>query len=352
MARRSQDRLGSVRSATVSSALFLGLLGLSSALERGDERWAGLSVPAPVADGRIARNPHAAEIDCARCHAAIAGEWAQTLHALAWLSEPYQEEVADKQRPQGCWGCHVPQALHQSLDEAPPQKPAPREEHRNLGIDCNTCHLGPDGVILGPWGAPTDAHRSLQHANFVAAGTNALCTSCHATNIGPVLGVAKDFELGGQAAAGKTCVGCHMAPVERPAAVAAEGGAPSPVRTGRSHALQTPRDPSFLARAFDLTARADGARTLVRVGNAAGHRVPGMLGREFRFAAEVLAADGSVADRGELVIDHENHLPGDGALEIAVAARGSAVRVVGHHVDPRLEEPVEFLDRRLAIGEH
>lgn len=327
-------------------ALFAVAVLLAATRAQDDEKPIELAPPAPIADGRIAKSPHVDGISCTRCHQEIAQEWSQTLHALAWLSEPYQEEIADKQRPQGCWGCHIPEALHREGGEIG-QKPPARADQRELGIWCETCHLGPDGSILGPYGAPTDAHRSVKHENFVDGGSVALCSSCHSTNIGPVIGIAKDFASSNKAAKELSCVGCHMQPVERPIANPTEAGQPAyPPRKGRSHALQTPRDPRFLAQAFALDARVEGGKTIVRVANRAGHRVPGLLGREMHFAIEGRAGSAALAP-ARIDIDHRAFLPVDGVKEVALDGAADSVRVVATHEDPRLDEPVQFLEVEL-----
>ena len=90
------------------------------------------------------------------------------------------------------------------------------------------------------------------------ARSSELCAVCHKTNIGPVVGIAKDYFASKQAERGRTCVGCHMAKVER----AWADGEGVPVRVGRSHAIQTPRDPSFLRQAFALSWSPRGATTV------------------------------------------------------------------------------------------
>ncbi|MCE9595960.1 MAG: cytochrome c family protein [Planctomycetes bacterium] len=309
----------------------------------------GLKAPAPTPDGRAARLAEVEKIECAACHKDVAEEWATTLHALAWVDELYKEELAEKKKPEGCWGCHAPVPLH-GVDLA--QKPPPRDGARELGVTCESCHLAPDGSILGPFGAATDAHRSTKHADFGGASRDALCAACHRTNIGPVLGVAKDFEASGQAAKGRSCVGCHMAAIERPIANTKPGEPAREFekRAGRSHALQTPRDPSFLARAFACTAKRDGARTQVEIRNVAGHRVPGVIGRSLVITAEVLGADGRVLAKKKVEIDYRSFLPVEEALTLDLDAIGPKVRLTGLHEDPRLEKPVEFLALELDIA--
>ena len=45
--------------------------------------------------------------------------------------------------------------------------------------------------------------------------SSAMCSVCHSTNIGPVVGIAKDFETSKQAERGRSCIGCHMQAIER-----------------------------------------------------------------------------------------------------------------------------------------
>ncbi len=134
-----------------------------------------------------------------------------------------------------------------------------------------------------------------------------------------------------------------MAPVERRWA----DGADVPVRVGRSHALQTPRDPSFLRRAFEVAWRVDGGRSRVVVTNRAGHRVPGLIGREIMLRAEVLDEAGAPIEEAELKIDIAAYLPWSASVEIPLESTQAVVHLVGHHLDPRAEAPVLFLDERL-----
>ena len=285
----------------------------------------------------------------------VAEEWGRTLHALAWVDPHYQEAIAKMRRPASCHGCHAPEPLLTSATflerGVPPQKPAVREHRPHQGIDCRTCHQGADDVILGPWGIDTFAHPSERSALMTDEGSNALCIACHATHIGPVIGVAKDFTATDQAAQGRTCVGCHMAPVVRSHAHDPDEEGPAPERPGRSHLLQTPRDPAFLRQAFGLSAhRAEGGGVVVRVANRCGHRVPGLEGRELELL--VTGFDGGSGEREEasFTIDRASYLPADEALEIVLERDADRVRVRGLHRAPGLEEPVEFLDVELVPG--
>lgn len=321
---------------------------------------AELKTPRPADERGAALDGWRERISCAQCHADVAEEWAGTLHGRAWVDEAYREELADVRRQESCHNCHIPEPLHlqAAADGALPQKPKPRDAtardvpatdvDAHFGVSCETCHRGPDGTILGPWGAPTDAHASKKHASFLPESKSALCIACHATTVGPVIGIAKDFVDTDQAAKGKSCVGCHMAPVERPAAH--EDGRPALApRAGRSHALQTPRDPAFLARAFEITAARRDGKVVVRVANACGHRVPGRIGRAIALSAELLDAAGKSVAKGAISIETKKSLAADGAVEIELAGDGASVRVTGTHDAPALPETVSFLDARIAL---
>lgn len=300
-----------------------------------------LQPPAPVPDGRPEKLARASELACAECHAAQVAEWAGTTHALAWENEPYQEELQGRKKAESCHGCHAPLALHGADDALLSGKPEARKEARHLGVSCESCHLATDGALLGPTGAATDKHATRKGASFGAAGSNALCASCHRTTVGPVIGLARDFEQSAGAAEGATCVGCHMAPR---ADVAVEGG----TRTVRSHALQTPRDPAFLALGFELALVLDASSPALRVRNRAGHRVPCLIGRELEFVATALDAAGAELGRETLTLTTESYLPVDESVDLALPARTARVRVLGRHHDPRLEKPVTFFERELG----
>jgi hypothetical protein len=329
----------------------LPLLLLWVAAQDPQDSWAPLELgePAPV-DGDI-HGPLADldELTCVECHATIAAEWSTTLHAHAWVDPRYVKGLKGKRRPQSCHGCHAPEPLHTAAEFG--RKPAPRsqDDARHLGIDCRSCHLGPEGVVLGPWGQATEAHASARSEHFVGAGSNELCSTCHQTNIGPVIGVARDFAEANLGERGLSCVGCHMAPVERAAATDADGR-PSPVRAGRSHLLQTPRDPGFLAQAFAFAARAEGDETIVTVRNRAGHRVPGLIGREITLRAR-WPSDAGGDGGAEVLLDHDAYLPLEGTLELRLPGRAPTVLVRGLHDAPHLDATQTFLELELPVSE-
>jgi hypothetical protein len=326
-----------------------GALGLALAFPSlRQEAWE-LAAPAPAVALAPAAQERAGELDCAECHARETEEWARTAHAIAWVDRFYIDELEGRPRAELCHGCHIPQPILAGDPAAAPRARVEATEALHFGISCRSCHEGPDGVLLGPTGAPTDAHPTRASEHMRAPGSNELCAACHSTNIGPVVGIAKDFEKAGLAGQGKSCVGCHLA-VQDANASPAGAGTPAEAATGRtrrSHELQTPRDPSFLRRAFEPTARVEGGRTLVEIANRAGHRVPGLKGREIRFHAEVRAADGKVLASAEKTLSVRTYLPVQGTQTIQLDAAGAEVHLVGEHQDPRAESPVRFLELTL-----
>ncbi len=341
------------RRVAASLSLVAALLAVAAGAAQDDaagEAWElELAPPEPV--NPLEPIEDLGSLSCRGCHETIADEWAVTLHAHAWVDELYQEALKDKRRPQSCHGSHIPKPHHEMPAERFGRKPPPRTEEEGKlvhGITCRSCHGGPDGTILGPWGAPTDAHESVKSEHFVETGSNALCIACHRTTIGPVIGIAKDFDLARLEERGMSCVGCHMHPVERPAATDDDDN-PTAVRPGRSHLLQTPRDPAFLAKSFGLSARNVAGKTSLTIKNRAGHRVPGLVDRRIVLTAEALDGAGAVISTVEHTIDATAYLPLEESIDLRFDAEAARVRVTGLHHMPGREEPVPFLDVTLDV---
>lgn len=330
--------------------------------------------PQPAEDGRPARLPRAEELACNACHAELVEEWATSLHAQAWIDERYQEALAGRRRPESCTGCHIPQPLFDGAlerryvprDDVTTPRPADGPEAlawdpRHMGISCVSCHRAPDGAMLGPFASDTEdelseAHASRQHPAFVrgSEAQDALCITCHRQTVGPVIGIAKGYQQTDQAAKGLSCVGCHFAPVER---AHAKGTRPdgstweSPIRPGRSHALQTPRDPYYLSLAFGLEAAATETGAQLTIRNQAAHRIPGLRTRTMRFVVTARAADGTTLAETEHTIASDAPLDIDGTipLPLSLATPATTLHVQAWHDWEGIEAPVLFLDRELEL---
>lgn len=221
-----------------------------------------------------------------------------------------------------------------------------REDDPHLGVDCASCHRGPDGGILGPFGAVTEAHPSTRSEHFTGAGSNALCLACHSRTIGPVIGLGRDFEEAELGERGYRCIDCHMAPIERRLAEGEE----LPLRQGRSHRLQTPRDPAFLRQAFAIEVEAEGEVLRVSIANRAGHRVPGLTDRVLRFTLELLDSSETVLDSFPLEVSRREPLELGRSLRVELPRAGAVrLRIVGRHEAASLLSPVTFLERVIEL---
>jgi len=336
----------------------LASLALASALA---PRAAGAFPKSGTADEPVAvwpPHPALAALDCARCHAEVAREWAHSAHAHAWTNPHYQAELATLRRPDSCHPCHAPQPLSERALGAAPLVRGERDEPRAHGVSCASCHAGPDGAWLGPTGTPTSAHATLRSERLLAPGVDELCASCHATTIGPVIALASDFRDGGPRAAGASCVGCHIperAHSIEPEDVSAASSASAPARLVLSHALRGPSDADFLRSAFELGVRAQRPGALeLELHNRAGHRVPGLVGRVLSFELHALAADGTrlASTRAELTA--RDPLPVAARLELALAWPGaqaaSALECVAWHVAREGEPPRAFWRERIELS--
>ena len=317
-------------------ALSVGL-GLSLSFSRADDD--PMDEPLPL--------EKVEEIGCVECHREIALEWADTMHAKAWIDPIYQKSVKSKRRPGSCYGCHVPLPLHLGKLDRKPKARTEELEAFDHGISCVTCHAGPDDTILGPFGAATEAHVSVQSELFESPGRDRLCSSCHRTNIGPVIGVAKDFEATGQADKGRSCVGCHMDVSIRKIADY-DQNEPLMERKGRSHRINGPSDPEFLERAFQLSLSHAKQRTTLSIANGAGHRVPALVGRSFELTAVLLDAEGTEIERQEIAFDNYSFLDVSQPYLLRFKRQGTAVRVTAQHLARIGAEPVSFLDQRVT----
>lgn len=257
------------------------------------------------ATARVVQDPDPESAQtCAMCHKPFYEEWKGRSHAKAWSDPIYQEAVAEKRRPETCWNCHIPASVLSKLG----RKPDTRERLKDEGVNCYACHNQGD-TVHGPFGTTTDAHPVKKSPSFSIPGSNALCSSCHSTKIGPVLPLGKDFEEAKMVERDKSCVGCHMPELERHLATSPVTGKPvGEVRKTRRHEVLGPYDVEFAAKAFKLEVRRDGGDIELLVGNEAGHRIPGLTLRRFPFTVVQFDAAGKELARGKLEISSENPL--------------------------------------------
>ena len=123
-------------------------------------------------------------------------------------------------------------------------------------------------------------------------------------------------------------------------------GKPGMVRPGRSHRLETSRDPAFLREAMNLAGKFTNDGALLTVTNLTGHRVPGLIGRELTLRLSLYNARGQRLSRMSHTFSHRSHLPVEADFELAIEGLGaSELRVTGTHKAPGMVKPVTFIER-------
>lgn len=246
---------------------------------------------------------------CEPCHAAVVGEWRESLHSRAHHSkDPLYAAVRtarlEKQGP------HIPNACaqcHHTRDPVDHESKAAQ-----AGVTCATCHQL-DGVHPGQKGLAAlqvGAEKRFRGPHDIADGTaplhasgpalkelqdgTTLCLACHGEEQNPA-GVPT-CTTGSEYAASKetkSCTSCHMKEV--PGA----SGAVVPTRaTHRSHHFAGPHQqqrlgaPGMLEEAVGLTGRFDGEKVIAKLENRSAHGFP--TGFPARMALlEVRALDAS-----------------------------------------------------------
>jgi cytochrome c554/c'-like protein len=230
--------------------------GPAARRDAADRSGLGAGAPAGVGGPVGAGAPAGAALldaaGCATCHAAIAGEWAASRHALAWTNGIFQREYAA--RPLAwCVNCHAPLTTQQA------------GLFRDRGVDCATCHVR-GGALISARKRPGSPHATVEDRSF---GSPAFCADCHQFPF-PVLGAAGEvtrmtahpmqttvasFRAGPYAGERDGCLACHG--------------------SRANHAFLGGHDPGMLAAALEVAwcARPGGLEVSVRNATA-GHTVP------------------------------------------------------------------------------
>ena len=69
------------------------------------------------------------------------------------------------------------------------------------------------------------------------------------------------------------------------------------------------------------------------------------------FKAVLLDSAGTVLEETRLTIDATAYLPVRSSRDLRFQKAGHTVHLTGEHIDPRAEEPIDFLDERLSPAE-
>jgi len=162
---------------------------------------------------------------CEVCHRQEAQDWAQSRHAQAWVSETFAMSTNNRSIKM-CLPCHAPEPI---LVKGFGEHPDLRNEMREHGIDCMSCHRDANGGYHGTLGTQPEDHPGpvVKNEKF---GTNEMCGTCH-----EVFGTYDSFKQTQWAKDAHGCVNCHMPVVERPIAIAPSG---LPARKARVHKFE------------------------------------------------------------------------------------------------------------------
>jgi len=221
----------------------------------------------PEGGGPVAIGPREERVSsaaCGACHAREHAAWTRSAHARSHVDPLYRRELAI--RPlRACERCHAPLA----------EEVSSRTEGAwaDEGVGCASCHVR-DGVTVH-----TRASGQAPHETRIDARVGQVegCRSCHQFHFPPserpfrqatfdpsdwLQDTVREWSESAEAAAGQTCVDCHLADDE-----------------GRhDHALPGLHDPATRARALDVEAEVHVERSVdvvtLTLRSRAGHAVP------------------------------------------------------------------------------
>ena len=250
---------------------------------------------------------------CADCHESIWKEWEKSGHAQAWKSKLYQKmrKKYEKEAPKSCDPCHAPQPI---LMTGVGKMPLLREEGKETGVDCLSCHLDADGAMKGPYNDPSPFHQT-KPSNVLYTRQIKICASCH----GQPKVLAHNQIAEREKSNKETCQRCHMPETERkPSRYSAKKK-----RSG-AHTFPGSRDKKFLQSVFHLDYDLSSEGLTAFISNAADHAVPASPLREIELRIAVISSGGGVLyDKREI---HRHPLDEAGKR---VLPKGGDIRLKG-----------------------
>lgn len=193
---------------------------------------------------------------CKACHEDLFAEWDSSHHRIAYTN-PEVRALSDDFRKEECMDCHLPRPLAITGFGA---RTLPRRTHFDEGISCISCHLGPDGGIVGRNDRPEVPCKPKRSTDFLAADT---CASCHNQH-----GTTDQWKASNYATQGIDCASCHMPEVERPRNDKSK-------RMGRMHVYKGCHDKATLQSAGKYEVAHEGDELVLTLTNVgAGHNFP------------------------------------------------------------------------------
>ena len=204
---------------------------------------------------------------CRSCHPAIWREWERSMHAKAWSDPIYQEAasvVVDRQK--SCDPCHAPEPV---LITGIGKMPKLRDDDRQSGVSCLTCHVDMNGGMHGP-SMNIDA---MFHANVtgeVHTKAIGLCATCHGQPKVPEHNQIISFKKSQTSEEGGNCATCHMPRVKRMQSTLSYERI-----SGRRHTWIASRSGQMLEDAAELMIEKRNGEAIIGVKNKSGHMLPG-----------------------------------------------------------------------------
>ncbi|HEX5054270.1 MAG TPA: multiheme c-type cytochrome [Planctomycetota bacterium] len=193
---------------------------------------------------------------CRDCHADVYAEWLGSHHQIAYTN-PEVRALSDDFRKEECMDCHLPRPLAVTGFG---KRPLPRRTHFDEGVGCISCHLGPDGGIVGRNDRPEVPCKPQRSETFLAVDTCAACHNQHQTT--------DQWRASNYARIGTDCAACHMPEVQR---LRQDKSA----RMGRKHVFTGCHDRAYLQTAARFVVAHDGGELVLSLQNvAAGHNFP------------------------------------------------------------------------------
>ncbi|HEX6810265.1 MAG TPA: multiheme c-type cytochrome [Planctomycetota bacterium] len=193
---------------------------------------------------------------CKACHEDVYAEWLGSHHQISFTN-PEVKLLSDDFRKEECMDCHLPRPLAVTGFG---KRTLPRRTHFDEGVSCISCHLAPDGGILGRNDRPEVPCRPRRSEEFLAVDA---CASCHNQH-----NTTDQWRASPYARLGTDCSACHMAEVQR---VRNDRS----TRMGRMHVFPGAHDKGMLLKAGKFEVARDGTDVVLTLTNTgAGHNFP------------------------------------------------------------------------------
>jgi hypothetical protein len=237
------------RLAALTGAAALTLLLVGSFFLPAESPDADLETTAVSRDAQSTSQPGSE--NCRQCHSAIYAEWEGSPHAQAF-TDPEVRRLSNDFANQDCLDCHVPLPV---FETGIGQRVLPRELHREQGVDCLACHALPQ-TAGGGVAARRDLDAPCRPRARAELHAPEHCGGCHDQH-----GTIGQWRASPAAAAGRSCVDCHMSK--------------DPLTGKPSHRMPGGSSLELVRSAVALAGSFDGSRWIARVTNhGAGHNFP------------------------------------------------------------------------------